>query len=116
MARVKLSVAAVEESTYVVTLAFADKAGDPVTPDSATWTLTDGDGTVLNSRSAVAITPLAASVDVVLSGDDLAMQAGETQYGLRLLTVQAVYTSTEGAGLPLNAEYQFQVDGLTVID
>jgi hypothetical protein len=115
MARVKLTTEAVEESTYVITLAFANKAGAAVTPDSATWTLTDGAGTVINSRSAVAIAPLADSVDVVLSGLDLAMQAGETGYAARLLTVQAVYSSTEGASLPLNEEYQFQVRGLVVV-
>lgn len=115
MARTKLRIEAVEQSTYVITLAFANKAEVPVTPDSATWTLTDGAGTVINSRSGVTIAPLAASVDVVLSGLDLAMQAGETGYAARLLTVQAVYSSTEGASLPLNEEYQFQVRGLVVV-
>ena len=115
MARVKLTTEAVEESTYVVTLAFADKAGAAVTPDSATWTLTDGAGTVINSRSGVTIAPLAASVDVVLSGLDLAMQPLETSYGNRLFTVQAVYSSTEGASLPLKEEYQFMIRGLAVV-
>lgn len=115
MARVKLTAEAVEKSTYVVTLAFANKAGVAVTPDSATWTLTDGAGTVINSRSGVAIAPLADSVDVVLSGLDLAMQPLETSYGYRLLTVQAVYSSTEGASLPLREEYQFMVRNLTVV-
>jgi hypothetical protein len=115
MARTKLTTEAVEKSTYVITLAFANKAGTGVTPDSATWTLTDGGGTVINSRSGVVIAPLAASVDVVLSGDDLAMQAGETSYGNRLFTVQAVYSSTEGASLPMKEEYQFMIRGLTVV-
>jgi hypothetical protein len=115
MARTKLTVEAVEKSTYVITLAFANKAGTPVTPDSATWTLTDGAGTVINSRSAVVIAPLAASVDVVLSGLDLAMGVTETSYGNRLLTVQAVYSSTEGNSLPLKEEYQFMIRGLQVV-
>ena len=97
MARVKLTAEAVEESTYVITLAFANKAGAAVTPDSATWTLTDGAGTVINSRSA------------------LAMQPMETSYGNRLFTVQAVYSSTEGASLPLKEEYQFMIRGLAVV-
>ena len=116
MARTKLAVEAVEKSTYVVTLKFADKAGAAVTPDSATWTLSDAVGAVLNGRSAVAIAPLAASVDVVLYGDDLSMQAGEISFGARLLTVQAVYTSTEGSGLPLNEEYLFSLRALQVVN
>ena len=115
MARVKLTTEAVEKSTYVITLAFANKAGVGVTPDSATWTLTDGGGTVINSRSGVAITPLAASVDVVLSGDDLAMQPLETSYGNRLFRVQAVYSSTEGAILTLKEENQFEIRGLALV-
>jgi hypothetical protein len=43
------------------------------------------------------------------------MQAGETGYGNRLFTVQAVYSSTEGASLPLKEEYQFQIRGLVVV-
>jgi hypothetical protein len=110
MARVKLTTEAVEESTYVITLAFANKAGAAVTPDSATWTLTDGAGTVINSRSGVTIAPLAASVDVVLSGLDLAMQAGETGYAAAPVDgAGGVQQHGRGKSLPLNEEYQFQI-------
>jgi hypothetical protein len=115
MSRTVFSVEAVEKSTYVVTVSFTNKAGTPVTPDSCTWSLTTSAGAIVNARTAVNITPLATSVDIVLSGLDLALQTGETNEGLRLLTVQAVYTSTEGSSLPLKEEYLFRIRGLTAV-
>lgn len=99
---------AVEESTFVVTNAFLDAAGTAVTPTSATWSLFDKDGNVVNGRSAVPISPLASSVDIVLSGDDLQIADGKT----RKLTIQAVYDSTEGSDLPLNDELTFYIERL----
>ena len=75
------------------------------------YTLTDKSGTVINSRNGESETP-AASIDILLSGDDLAIQAGESYLGERILTVEAVYNSTEGTNLPLKAEVHFIVDNL----
>ena len=61
---------AIEQSTYVITASFTDETGAAVVPNSVTWTLVNGDGQVVNSRSAVSVTP-ASSVTIVLSGDDL---------------------------------------------
>ena len=41
-----------EESTYKITAAFTDAAGDAVTPDSVTYKLTNSVGTVINSKTA----------------------------------------------------------------
>jgi hypothetical protein len=110
-----LTVVAKEKSTYVVTLAFTNAAGTAVTPDSATWTLSTMGGTVINSRANVAISPLASTVTVVLSGLDLAMQTGEAGTARRLFTVQATYTSTEGAALPLKDEFELRVSNLAAV-
>jgi hypothetical protein len=110
-----LTVVAKEKSTYLVTLAFTNAAGTAVTPDSATWTLSTMAGTVINSRTAVAISPLASSVTVVLSGADLAMQSGETSTARRLFTVQATYTSTEGSSLPLKDEFELRISNLAAV-
>lgn len=99
---------AVEESTYVVTVSFTNAAGTAVTPSSASWSLFDKDGDVVNSRSAVAISSLDTSVDIVLSGDDLQIAVGKT----RKLLVQAVYSSDEGSNLPLNDQMTFQIQDL----
>ena len=98
MTRPALTLEAVEKSTYVVTLTFTDAE----------------DTTAISSRTNVVATP-GASVVIVLSGNDLALQTGETPPVRRLLTVQATYSSTEGAGLPLKEEYAFTLRGLTVV-
>jgi len=99
-----------EESTFVVTVAFEDEDGNAVAPTSANWTLTDEDGTVINNREDVAISSPTSSEDIVLSGDDLAVT--ETGDAVRVLTVEALYNSALGTGLPLKAEGRFVVDNL----
>lgn len=105
-----LSTPALERSTYVVTVSFADEDGAAVVPTSGTWTLTDGSGTVVNSRADVSLAPLAASKEIVLSGDDLALNTGRAEW--RILTVTATYISTLGTDLPLNEEVRFLVADL----
>jgi len=50
---------AVNESTYILTSTFTDADDSAVTPNALTWSLTDLDGTVINSRSATVVTPAA---------------------------------------------------------
>ena len=103
--------AAADGSTYIVTAAFTDEADAAVVPDSITWTLTDADGTVVNSREAVAVVTPAASYDIVLAGADLLYSTAAT----RVLTVEATYTSDAGAGLPLKAACRFVVEDLVAV-
>lgn len=105
-----------EESTAVFSCAFKDEDGQAITPTSATWTLTDTSGTVINSRDAVTITPMATSVDVVLSRDDLAISSGfDGSAEERVLTVEAVYDSDIGSDLPVKAECHFFIDAMIAI-
>jgi len=99
---------AVERSTYIITAEFEDASGALVVPDSISWTLTDERGRVMNSRSAVAIAVPASSIDIVLNGADLAL-TGDGDKGGRVLTVEAVYDSTEGLNLPLKDEVRFRI-------
>lgn len=106
---IKLATHATEGSTYVVRASFSDEDGVATVPTEVTWTLTDRDGTVVNSREAETVTP-AAVVDIVLSGADLeytGLVGNE-----RVLTIEAEYTSTLGAALPLKAEVWFVIDSL----
>lgn len=105
-----LSTVAKEGSTYIITCAFTDEDGDPMTPVSMTWTLTDSAGTVINSRQDVAITPLSTSVNVVLYGDDLAL-SGSAQ-AVRVFTLEGTYNSTLGLGLPFKDAIKFNLDDL----
>lgn len=109
----KLTDHATERSTYVITVAFRDETDAAVTPSAATWTLTDRAGAVINSRSAVAITPLATSANIVLTGDDLALP--DVRYRYRLVTVEYTYSSSLGAGLPGKEEVGFYIDPLQVV-
>jgi len=59
----------------------------------------------------VAISPLAATVNIVLTGADLAM-LGELDNRKRLLLVEATYSSSLGAGLNLREEIEFVVRAL----
>lgn len=96
-----------EESTAVVTMAFTDAADDAVIPSSINWSLLTCPGAVVNSRDEVVIGSPAASVSVTLSGDDLAMVSGADSN--RAFVIKAVYSSTEGSNLPLNAQLIFSI-------
>jgi len=112
---VELTTHAIEKSTFVIIVAFTDEDGDAVSPVTANWTLSDGGGTIINSREQVEISSPTSSEDIVLSGDDLALRAGETNLGARILTIEATYNSDLGDGLPLNGSVIFTVDNLIKI-
>lgn len=97
-----------EEGTYVLSISFLDEDSNAVIPNSATWTLSDPNGIVVNNKQNVNITPLAATVQVVLTGDDLALDGITSR--VRRFTVKALYDSTLGTNLALNDEVQFTVE------
>jgi len=76
---------------------FEDETETVSTPKSATWTLTDAAGNVVNGRNDVSITP-ASTITVLLSGDDLAVPAGDD--GRRALLLEWIYDSSLGSDLP----------------
>ena len=97
-------------TAYRVTAVFKDSTATLVVPDSITWSLTNYDGTVINSRSAVAVAVPASSINIVVSGDDTDFVDGQG----RVLTVKAIYDSaTDGNNLPLNEECKFEIEGLS---
>jgi len=102
----------IEKSSYVFVAAYKDPDEAEVTPATSVWTLTDLSGNVINSRQDVDLSPMATSHNIVLSGDDLAIQSAADD-GRRILTVEATYNSaTYGNGLGLNLEVHFQIDKL----
>lgn len=104
---IKLTDTANEGSTFAVQVSFYDENGDAVAPDSGsiTWTLTDEDATVVNSRSAVAATS-ATTITIVLSGNDLPVPGNSQRL---FLTVECTYTSSLGSNLPLREQIEFDV-------
>lgn len=106
---------ATEESTFAITVAFTDDDGSAVSPNAATWTLTDSSGTVINSREDVSISSPTSSETIVLSGDDLQILSGETGDVLRILTVEGDYDSSLGSSLPLKGSCKFVLDNLVAV-
>lgn len=105
-----------EKSTYIVTCAFKDENGDDAVPSSIKWSLTDNDGTVINSRDQVTVAVPAASIDIVLYGDDLAILSSETiDYVNRKVIIEAVYDSDAGSNLPFKDGIRFALENLTKI-
>ena len=106
-----LTAHAIEKSTFAITASFIDDAGDAVVPNTGlTWTLTDGDGVVVNSHTGSTITP-AGSVTIVLHGADLAI-AGNAD---RVLTIQGTYDSDLGTNLEIKDQVTFRIDNLTAV-
>lgn len=108
---------AMEKSTIAITASFEDEDGNDVTPTEATWTLTDDNGTVINSREQVEISSLSTSVTVVLKGDDLQILSGEAseEVATRHFLIEALYNSSLGDGLPLNKSCVFPVYNLKYV-
>ena len=104
---------AYDKSSYYVTLDFYDEEGAPVAPVSAAWTLTNGNGAIVNSRDNVAIaSPIGTTTTVSLSGADLASGSNRAA-NTRIVTVKATYISTvTGAAMPLNKAARFTINAL----
>lgn len=108
---IKASQLVPEEGSAIFTVAFTDEDDAAVTPNSGlTWTLTNASGTVINSRSAVALTP-ASSVTIKLSGDDLAIGANGIE---RHLLIQGTYASG-GDTLNIRDSAIFFLDNLVAV-
>jgi hypothetical protein len=102
-----LTTRAVEQSTFAIVATFTDEAGAPMIPNALAWSLLNGEGTIINSRTAVSITP-AASVTIVLSGADLVASEGST----RVVLLEGSYDSDLGDDLPLRDTVTFEIANL----
>ncbi len=109
----KLVERASEGSTFVIRAEFYENtpAGKvPMVPKvGLTWNLADEHGATINNREDVPLTP-AASVDIVLSGDDLAI--GGNHGVRRHFTIRGTYDGVAGNDLPLVEEASFQISNL----
>jgi len=99
----------VEQSVCFITVTFTDEDAASVVPDSITWSLSDSNGRIINSRDAVSIVTPAASIDIVLSGADLAIDSLDLD---RHLTIEAIYDSALQANVPSKDELKFTLANL----
>ena len=98
---------AIERGSYVVAFSFTDEDGESVIPTAIHWSLYNSKGQVVNGRGSVPVEEPAASIEILLSGDDLDPEDGYTRY----LVVEATYNSDLGNNLPLRAEAQIPIVG-----
>ena len=111
----ELGTGATEESTYIIRARFFDENNVAVVPNALTWTLSTSTGAIINSREAVSITPDSV-VNIVLSGDDLAILSGETDvFVWRYLIVEGTYDSAYGDDMPIRSQCKFSVTNLRAI-
>lgn len=107
----RMTVDAVEGSTYVIPIAFRDADDSEVTPTIALWSLYGHDkATIVNGRQDVSLT----ESYIVLTGADLALPV--SAQSMRYILVKAVYDSdTFGTDLSFRAEIQFKIVDLGTI-
>lgn len=109
----KLSEKATEGSTFAIKADFIERTegGDlPFTPKTGlSWSLKDKDGKIINNKLDVVLVP-APSVDIVLSGNDLALLGNHPVR--RYVTIRGTYDSVFGNDLPLIDEVSFQIKNL----
>lgn len=92
-------------SACVATATFTDEAGDAVIPDSITWSLYDQDGTIVNSKEDVAVVTPAASVDVLIEGENNLYSGGHK----RTIVFKAVVDLAAGNNQDSNESATYQI-------
>lgn len=103
---------ATEQSTYPVTVVLKDGDGVAITPnDDVTWSLTDADDNIINSREDEPYASPSSTLLIVLSGNDLVMQTAAKKEQ-RFLVVECTYDSDLGTGLPFRDQMEFMVKNL----
>lgn len=104
----RLTTKADENSTYIITASFTDEDDNTVVPNTLTWTLVDMDGNVINERQDIVVSSLASSINIVLSGNDLAL-SGSSKTEERIITLEGTYDSSSGSNLPIVSSASFKI-------
>jgi hypothetical protein len=104
-----LSTAATNRATYPVLVTFTDSNGDTVEPTSvvsATWSLTDEYGNIINNREDIEINLSTSPVYIILSGDDIDIENSSVRY----VTVDSIFNSDiYGNGLSNREQAKFLI-------
>jgi hypothetical protein len=113
---ITIATRAVEKSTFALVVTFYDELNALVIPNEIYWTLTNRQGDIINGLSHVMVGVPGSTITILLKGADLAIQSDEASSpASRLLTIEALYDSSLGLGLPFNEEAVFFIDNLTKI-
>lgn len=105
-----ITVRPAEEGHIIADVTFYDEDGAAVVPNAITWTLTDEDGNVINSRLDVPVATPASSISILVSGDDLAVPDATDL--VRKLLVEWTYDSSLGTDIPAKTQATFTIEAL----
>jgi hypothetical protein len=83
---------AIEGTTYVLTITVTDENGASCVPSTAKWSLRDNNGTIINGRNDVSLTPGASMIIILTSADLICTESSIS----RSLTIEATYPSAFG--------------------
>jgi len=84
-----------EQSTSLYEIAFFDENEEPVTPNSASYTLLDEDsGSIINSRQDVNITGLSTTAEITLvPADNAIINPEKTDEEVHILQIKFTYNT-----------------------
>ena len=99
-----------EENSYTISMQFKDEDGTTCTAETLTWTLTDMDGNIINSRDGESVTPSSTTETVTLTPSDTTIVAGQSNE--RLFLAEWTYDSDYGTGLTGKKQAIFIIDDL----
>ena len=117
----KLIGRASEKSNIGIKFTFEHPDDSDVKIRQMSWTLTNIEGAVINSRSDVthgdqsSVGYTLADTTIVLSGNDLQLLDQTKEYELRVLTLQAEYYTEAGDWVPLIESAEFPVYNMTAV-
>lgn len=105
-----------EGSTYAVSIRLYERrmsvlSSNSITiiPSSASWTLLDDNGEVVNGKDSIPISP-SSRMTVVLSGADLILNGDYPER--RRLIIEGTYDGAYGSNLPFRKELIFHIEDI----
>ncbi len=103
-----------DQGTQIVQLKFYDEEDVPVVPVTASWTLTDGHGELVNDLEDVTIDNLDTAVFIYTSGaDNNYQESGSRLDNTRCIVVKSTYhSSLVDADLPNNKAFKYLIQDL----
>jgi len=100
----KLTTRVLQNGLAIIKTDFVDESGASIVPESVTWKLFNESGEIINSRSAVSVTP-ASTVYIALQGDDLPFSGSNADCEYYIyLRIDAPYASSLLGETVANAE------------
>lgn len=112
MAAIELNIKPDEESNQPIGITLKGFDNIAAAPNTFSWTLTDPDKNIINSRENVVETP-ALQTFILLEGDDLALSGVSNA---RLVTIKGTFNSILGGitrlNVPYTQEYSFDINRL----